>query len=285
MLGCAGAGPSAETPTATEQGVTASEIADLAEEAYRAGSWSECAELYARASSLLDAGAHETASYNAACCHAMAGNSDGAFIELARTIEAGFRDAAHLQQDGDLTSLYGDPRWEDAVARVAAASEAYRAGINVELLELYEQDQADRSGGSGGIDWGAVGPRDEQRRERVTEIMAASEAEAADDYYHAAMVFQHGSEPEHFNMAHEWALRAAELDPDHGNAKWLAAAAEDRYLMNLGKPQKYGTQFRTDDDGRWILYEVDPSVTDEHRAEWNVPPLHKAQARAEQMNR
>jgi hypothetical protein len=119
----------------------------------------------------------------------------------------------------------------------------------------------------------------------VTEIMAASEAEAADDYYHAAMVFQHGSEPEHFNMAHEWALRAAELDPDHGNAKWLAAAAEDRYLMNLGKPQKYGTQFRTDDDGRWILYEVDPSVTDEHRAEWNVPPLHKAQARAEQMNR
>lgn len=57
----------------------------------------------------------------------------------------------------------------------------------------------------------------------------------------------------------------------------------DRYLlMKSGEPQRYGTQlvFR---DGRSVLHEVDPAVTDEERARWNVPPL--AQARATAMNK
>jgi len=265
---------------------TAADVAAMAEEAYRRESWSECAELYARASTLAESGANAGSSYNAACCFALAGDADGAFGELARSIGAGYRDAAHLQQDTDLTSLHDDARWTEAVAQVESAYDTYLSGINAELLTLYEQDQADRRAASyDDIDWSVVAPRDEQRRNRVSEIIAAGEAKAADDYYHAAMVLQHGSEPEHFRTAHEWALRAVELDPDHDRAKWLAAATEDRYLMNLGKPQKYGTQFRKEGDGRWALYQVDPSITDAERAEWNVPPLHESQSRAEQMNR
>ena len=274
-----------EAALAQDSAERASDVARRAAAAHRASDWKACAEHYARASSLAPTGIQSTASYNAACCYALAGDTDRAFAELKRSIEGGYRDLSHMQRDEELADLHEDPRWKAAVARLEAALQAYRATINVELLELYEQDQGDRHTDPGeGIDWSVVGPRDEARQTRVAEIMAAGGANAADDYYHAAMVYQHGSEPEDVEQAHKWAVQAVELDPDHGDAKWLAAAAEDRYLMYLGKPQKYGTQFRMV-DGRWTLWEVDPSITDEERARWNVPPLREAQQRAKAMNR
>jgi hypothetical protein len=64
----------------------------------------------------------------------------------------------------------------------------------------------------------------------------------------------------------------------------LAAAAKDRFLMHSGKPQLYGTQFVLEGE-TWVLYEVDPSITDEERARWGVPPLAEARRSAEEMNR
>jgi hypothetical protein len=52
--------------------------------------------------------------------------------------------------------------------------------------------------------------------------------------------------------------------------------------MKQGKPQKYGTQY-TLKEGQWILYEVNPTTTDDQRAEWNVPPLAQALQQAEKM--
>nr|WP_315481806.1 S41 family peptidase [uncultured Undibacterium sp.] len=49
--------------------------------------------------------------YNAACAHALGGNTDFAFTWLHRAIEAGFLDVEHSQQDSDLSSLRQDPRW------------------------------------------------------------------------------------------------------------------------------------------------------------------------------
>jgi hypothetical protein len=54
--------------------------------------------------------------------------------------------------------------------------------------------------------------------------------------------------------------------------------------MTLGKPQRYGTQFKRDPGGPWYLYPVDPAVTDEERARWNVPPLAELKKRAEALN-
>jgi hypothetical protein len=63
-----------------------------------------------------------------------------------------------------------------------------------------------------------------------------------------------------------------ELDPKHGAARWLACAAEDRKLMYEKKPQKWGIQFQKQ-NGTWVLWQVDPTITDDQRAEWNVPTL------------
>jgi hypothetical protein len=78
------------------------------------------------------------------------------------------------------------------------------------------------------------------------------------------------------------ALRGVELGCRP--ARWLAAAALDRWLMATGKPQRYGTQYRRIGSGPFELWQVDPETTDEERAAWDVPPLAEAQRRAEELS-
>jgi hypothetical protein len=103
--------------------------------------------------------------------------------------------------------------------------------------------------------------RDAKRRERVRQILDSGGAKVSADYFHAAMVFQHGEKVSDYQLSHNLALKAADFDPTNKLARWLAAASKDR-----------------------VLYQVDPSVTDEERAKWNVPPLEQANERAEAMN-
>jgi hypothetical protein len=64
---------------------------------------------------------------------------------------------------------------------------------------------------------------------------------AADDYYHAAMVFQHGEAPEDYVLAHAFAMAAQALGrPD---AAWIAAATFDRFLHKVDRAQIFGTQY------------------------------------------
>ena len=144
-------------------------------------------------------------------------------------------------------------------------------------MALFEADQADRHAGS--LD---LVTRDRERRQRLDELFAEGAVRTAEDHFHAAMLLQHGGALDDYRRAHELASRAAELG--HGmSARWLAAAALDRWLMHQGKPQKYGTQYRPE-GGRFRLWEVDPATTDEERAEWGVPPLAEALRRAEEMD-
>jgi hypothetical protein len=155
--------------------------------------------------------------------------------------------------------------------------------MNQELKSLYEQDQADR------LEWqkqtqeyrSQMRQRDRIRRQRVEELIASEALQVAEDYFHAAIIFQHGETLEHYWQAHELAKKGAELG--HRASRWLTAAAYDRWLMRQGKPQAYGTQYILK-EGKWVLYEVDPATTDAQRAEWNVPSLAEALRRAEEMN-
>lgn len=241
--------------------------------AYDRKEWAACGRLLAEA---LD-------HYDAACCYAQGGDRDAAFAQLALAIDGDFSGRAQLEQDTDLTSLHDDPRWPRELEHLVARTEARKRTLNAELMDIHDADQGDRAGGYEAIDWSKVTPRDQARRKRVDEIIAAGGAKVAADYYNAAMVYQHGNKPEEIQRAHDLALKAVELDAEHDGARWLAAAAEDRKLMYEGKPQKWGTQFKKI-DGRWVVWQVDPAVTDEQRAEWNVPPLAQAEARAAQMN-
>jgi len=241
--------------------------------AYDGKDFAGCAALFERARD----------PYSAACCHAQAGNRDAAFAALARAIDDGGR-LQGMAGDSDLAPLHGDPRWQRELDHLAARNTERRRKLNPELARIYDEDQADRSASSyEKIDWAVVGPRDEARRKRVDEIVAAGGARAADDYYHAAMVYQHGNSTDEIQRAHDLAVKAVELDANHDAAKWLAAAAEDRKLMYEGKPQKWGTQYKKI-DGKWVVWQVDPAITDDQRDAWSVPPLADAQAQVARMN-
>jgi hypothetical protein len=151
--------------------------------------------------------------------------------------------------------------------------------MHEELARICEQDQADRKGELPLN----LGDRDRARRQRVTELIAEGVLQTPEDYFHAALVFQHGEKLEDYWQAHELAKKAEEQG--HPTGRWLAAAAYDRWLMNQGKPQKYGTQYTAHGDGPYRLWDVDPTTTDEERAAWNVPPLAEALRRAEVLTR
>ena len=145
-----------------------------------------------------------------------------------------------------------------------------------ELMRIYAEDQSDRMPPEGrAIDWDVVAPRDMARLARVKELCRSDSPRTGADYYHAAMILQHALEADDYLLAHELCVVAVSLGEKR--AKWLAAATEDRFLMNFGRPQRFGTQYRADQAGtNWSLYPVDPGVSDAQRRAFNVPPLADA---------
>lgn len=225
------------------------------------------------------------AAYNAACTLALEGRVDRAHLLLERAINDGYHDVDWLLEDADLESLHGHPSWLPLVDRCRAAQDEYMERINSELYALYQADQNDRSGEMPVDAWQEVADRDRDRRERVDSMIAAGELQAADDYFHAAMIFQHGDKPEHYARAHELAMQATELGAIAVPSRWLAAAAKDRHLLSIGEKQWYGTQFSVR-DGCWELQPIDTeAVTDEQRREMDVPTLAETMAALESRTR
>ncbi len=158
-----------------------------------------------------------------------------------------------------------------------------------ELNILYNEDQKDRREKLWRINPELMSERDSHRLERVLNLVNNDGLKKPEDFLHAAMILQHGSETYHYELAHKLAQNAAAQGyiPEIGEVDplWLAAAAKDRALMSQGKPQLYGTQSRKDaKDGLWYLYEVDPNITDEERAKFHVEPLSEAQKRVKDLN-
>ncbi len=171
--------------------------------------------------------------------------------------------------------------------RGADASSA--PAVNPELAKMYSDDQSDRQRTS--IDWSLVGPRDSERQRRVMEMYQAGELKAAEDFFHAAMILQHGRRPEDFLLCHELCITAIFVHGEEkgewiGRAKWLAAASEDRFLGSIGRNQRFGTQYKTHDpDPQWRLDPVDDDVTDWIRKAWSVPSIVEAKRRELEMNK
>ena len=143
--------------------------------------------------------------------------------------------------------------------------------MNEKLRQLYEEDILDRNN----IHSEELYSRDQARRKETERVLGELTDLAAEDFHHAALIFQHGETLEHYKKAHELAMKAVSMGDD--SARWLAAAALDRSLVMSGQPQKYGTQFKLNEENRWeMILPVDASTTDEERARWHVPPLGEA---------
>jgi len=146
------------------------------------------------------------------------------------------------------------------------------------LVRLLAEDQAeDRAVLAGEPAYAALRARDRARREAVTALLADGWPEDADALHAAAWILNHGDLSEEAALGSRLAARAAAIG--HAGARWLAAAALDRSLMYVERPQKFGTNTVPDGVG-WRLWDVDPETTDAERLANDVPPLVELQARA-----
>ncbi|MBI3298979.1 MAG: hypothetical protein HYZ75_12485 [Elusimicrobia bacterium] len=154
-------------------------------------------------------------------------------------------------------------------AHAGASDDPCKTDRSQELKSLYDADQRDRS-----VDWSRQSPealkkierRDDKRRKRVAAIFAEGCLRTADDYFHAAMVFQHGPAAEHSYQTYIWASRAVLLGKE--DAKILVTCGIDRHLMTRGQKQIYatqGSQLPGDPNGCYCLWPVEESSTDEDR--------------------
>jgi len=220
-------------------------------------------------------GRRKNVAYGAACAAALLGRKGEAMTWLERSVELGFRDVEWMKQDTDLTSLHGEQAFTALVARIPTLPPPPEdEGSHPELMRLGAEDQMDRGhGGSAGRkDWAWVSERDRQRRQRVRELLDAGAVKTGADFFTAALIFQHGETLEDFARARELAAEAARKG--HPVGLWLTAATWDRWLMQAGQPQRFGTQYKFDEATKKMrLYPVDPSVTDAERERWGFPPL------------
>lgn len=151
-----------------------------------------------------------------------------------------------------------------------------------ELAKLYAEDLADRDSSKSNIDWEQVSIRDEQREIRVKELLSLGSLGGGTEYYYAAMILQHASTPDDYLLAHDLCVIA--ISKGEKRAMWLAAASLDRFLISVGRSQRFGTQYRSHKSFRPPqLVAVDPNVSDTLRRELGVPTLAEAKKREEEM--
>ncbi|MDQ0248567.1 hypothetical protein J2W22_000614 [Sphingomonas kyeonggiensis] len=154
---------------------------------------------------------------------------------------------------------------------------------NAEMTAIFDADQAAREHPAS-IDWTVLDAADRERRTRTQTLLDGGKLDSADDFYHAAYVFQHGDDPEDFLKAHALAIVA--VARGRQDATWIAAATLDRYLQRIGQPQIYGTQFTHPPKQKWTQepYRRD-LLSDALRKASGVPPLADQEKQREDWER
>ena len=146
---------------------------------------------------------------------------------------------------------------------------------NLRLEELFAADQKDREKiYAAAEDVSALKARDYERRRETFEMLGRGEINTSNDLYRAGVLLLHGAEPKEFLASHRLAVMAA--INGHRPSRWLAAASLDRFLMSIGLPQTYGTQFEYNkDENRYQLRLPidDASVLHFEKHFFSVPPV------------
>jgi hypothetical protein len=151
--------------------------------------------------------------------------------------------------------------------------------ISPELKSLFDTDQEDRMALHGNWDNREVIQKmienDSRRLQRAGEIYVQYKSGALpltdSEKVQLAFLFQHSRTTDDYWKAHELGEAAGE------EGKWIAAAAEDRWLLSKGEKQRWGTQFLNDTEQAPMLSDEESGITDEMREDHQIP------ARAEQL--
>jgi hypothetical protein len=112
------------------------------------------------------------------------------------------------------------------------------APVATNVHQIFLADQNDRAGDQLAVE---TYKRDYERRKQVRTLLAAGQIKTAQDFHDAAYVFQHGTTPDDYLLAHILAVEAVVKGDE--TSKWISAATLDRYLQGIGRGQVFGTQY------------------------------------------
>ena len=265
-----------------------------ADSLFQKGEARAAAETYSAAFATLGWKGRPDDRYSAARAWALAGVADSAFFQLNRLVDkSNFRDEAKLLAEADFEGLKTDFRWMRLLTQIQMRKDKAAALRNdplvLELEEIHRLDQWYRikrdsvvsaHGGTKTAGYQAFF-KDWVRQDslnilRISEILGQRGWLGPDDVGDYAskafyLVIQHADLPvqeRYFPL-----MKKAVADGKASAAD--LAYLEDRILMRQGKPQRYGSQVRSDKvTGEWILHEVeDPANLDKRRASVGLSPI------------
>lgn len=264
---------------------------------YYEGQYTESAERYAAAFELNETPGYGDL-YDAACATALAGQTDGAFQYLRRSIDGGWEKSAHMNSDSDLATLREKTdRWSELETAVTEAmrsryGESFNEELAAELAEIYQDDQRIRT------EWGTLKEKygnplpdsvnqDYMQRWHQTDSVCLVRVEkiitehgwpkrsmvgrtgAASTF----LVIQHApleTQERYFPMLEaavaEGEARAADL-----------ALMTDRILMQKDLPQRYGSQVRSNPEtGENEFFSIeDPANVNARRDSVGLRPIEE----------
>jgi hypothetical protein len=156
--------------------------------------------------------------------------------------------------------------------------------MNKKLKKIFEDDQNDRKNLAILQNPVVLNNHDNDRKRLVQSMIKDGSIMSGQDYYHAAMIFQHGQSIRDSERAVAFSKKAIELK--FKKARSLYASCVDRLLTKQGKKQKFGTQYRKiNSESPWELMPLDGTVTDEDRALYDIKSLEELKRRINKLNR
>ncbi len=118
--------------------------------------------------------------------------------------------------------------------------------VSEKLAYAYKTDQEDRMTVRAylGMFKDNMAKRDSIRLEQANQLYRNNQISLPMDKFYAAFIFHHSKQSSFFEIAQALAREAASVSElkDNYVVQWLAKATYDRWMVSLGKPQKYGTQ-------------------------------------------
>lgn len=243
-------------PSVRRRGAPATEASATA--AYDGKAWGVCAQQWLEIADHVHGRKHRDALYWAACCYALDGNPDAAFLTLDAAIASGFLNIRHIESDPDLIALHADPRWSQQLAKAEASLGAPQ--LRRQLIELEREDQEARKAWEASFD--AKQPPAEVARlftnviaidQRSTRALKVAIAKygwpgkrlVGDDGAGAAALLAQHADRDHAFQVDVLARMKVMLESGDVEARHYAYLY-DRVAVAEGRPQRYGTQLRGD---------------------------------------
>lgn len=117
--------------------------------------------------------------------------------------------------------------------------------LSKNLEYAYRTDQSDRKELRSFIGFlSKIEERDSIRLNQVRNQFSQDKISEPIDKFHAAFIFHHSNNSKDYRIASELASDAANSEnlKDKFTVQWLKKASYDRYMLSIGKPEKYNTQ-------------------------------------------